>query len=172
MCIRDRNEAPKNAADDQEESLKQLENPRFALESKLDAYEGTFDDYAEIVLQMGLVCMFSLGWYLVPSLAVVEILLQMRVDAYNLSCNSQRPTPTPAETVGSWGLLMDAMSLLAVYTNAGIVVYTSKSFDAYNFNEKLLAFFVIEQVLLVCKMQGGNSGGSRSLHLCELKRSN
>ncbi|KAH8056284.1 intracellular chloride channel [Aureococcus anophagefferens] len=126
--------------------------PAFALEGKLEAYEGTFDDYAEIVLQMGLVCMFSLGWYFVPSLAIVEILLQMRADAYNLTCTSQRPTPTPAETVGSWGLLMDAMSLLAVFTNAGIVCYTTKSLKTYSSNEKLLFFFVFEQLLLLAKM--------------------
>ena len=144
-------EQPK-AVDDSEASLAELENPRFALEGKLEAYEGTFDDYAEIVLQMGLVCMFSLGWYFVPSLAIVEILLQMRVDAYNLTCTSQRPTPTPAETVGSWGLLMDAMSLLAVFTNAGIVCYTTKSLKTYSSNEKLLFFFVFEQLLLLAKM--------------------
>ena len=139
--------------DDVEEGdrLKALEHPAFVDEAELEEYEGLFDDYAEIVLQMGLVCMWSLGFYYMPLLAALEILLQMRVDAYGLVCDSQRPTPTPAETVGSWGTLMDTMSLLAVFTNAGIIVYTTKSLEDWSSNEKLCAFFVVEQLLLLTK---------------------
>ena len=131
--------------------LAELEHPRFAQEADLEPHGGLFDDYAEIVLQMGLVCMFSLGWYLVPTLAALEILLQMRVDAYTLVCDSRRPTPLPAETVGKWSALMDFMGLLAVLTNAGIIVYTTKGFEAFTNNQRLLAFFGFEQALLACK---------------------
>lgn len=137
--------------DVESDALSQLEHPAFVAEAELEAYNGLFDDYAEIVLQMGLVSMWSLGFYFMPLLAALEILLQMRVDAYGLVSDSQRPVPTPAETVGSWGTLMDTMSLLAVFTNAGIIVYTTKTFDKWTANEKLCAFFVIEQLLLLTK---------------------
>ena len=69
--------------------LKALEHPAFVDEAELEEYEGLFDDYAEIVLQMGLVCMWSLGFYYMPLLAALEILLQMRVDACGLVCEPQ-----------------------------------------------------------------------------------
>ena len=116
--------------------------PSWTRRSSRDA-EGLFDDYAEIVLQMGLVCMWSLGFYYMPLLAALEILLQMRVDAYGLVCDSQRRSAARG-AVGSWGTLMDTMSLLAVFTNAGIIVYTTKSLEDWSSNEKLCAFFVVE----------------------------
>mmetsp|Transcript_10900 Transcript_10900/g.15072 ORF Transcript_10900/g.15072 Transcript_10900/m.15072 type:complete len:1088 (+) Transcript_10900:43-3306(+) len=128
------------------------ETQRFETELELKAYEGTFDDYAEIVLQMGLVSMFTLGWYLVPTLGVLEVLLQIRVDAYKLAAQTRRPDPAPAESVGSWGVLMESMGVLAVYANAGIVVFTTRSFSNYSFLEKLLIFFVLEQIALVLKI--------------------
>ncbi|EGB08933.1 hypothetical protein AURANDRAFT_25370, partial [Aureococcus anophagefferens] len=106
---------------------KAAEAPRFEAELKLDDFESTFDDFAEIVLQMGLVTMFTLGWYLVPLLGAGEILLQIRVDAFKMTSQVKRPDPMPAETVGSWGMLMESMGLLAVYCNSAIIVFTTHS---------------------------------------------
>ncbi|KAJ8611164.1 hypothetical protein CTAYLR_003599 [Chrysophaeum taylorii] len=133
-------------------ALHDLDTPRFEAEIALDEYEGTFDDYAEIVLQMGLVTMFSLGFYALPLTAMLETLLQIRGDAYNLTALTRRPDPNLAETVGSWGSLMDAMGLLAVFSNAGIICFTTSSMISYTFLQKLLAFFVLEQLMLACKM--------------------
>lgn len=147
-----------------------LEAERFETELLLDTYEGTFDDYSEIVLQMGLVSMFTLGWYVVPSLAILEVLLQIRVDAYKLTVQTQRPDPMPAESVGSWGLLMESMGLLAVYANAGIIVFTTRSFQKYKFVERLLLFFILEQVALVLKFITHAAIDDVPTHLSDLKR--
>lgn len=128
------------------------EAERFESELELEEYEGTFDDYSEIVLQMGLVSMFTLGWYVVPFLGILEVLLQIRVDAYKLTAQTRRPDPMPAESVGSWGLLMESMGLLAVYANAGIIVFTTRSFDRYHLVQRLLIFFALEQILLIIKL--------------------
>lgn len=160
--------------DDEEDAADQVpvEAERFETELNLDEYEGTFDDYAEIVLQMGLVTMFSLGWYVVPCLAILEVLLQIRVDAFKLSAQARRPDPTPAESVGSWGVLMESMGLLAVYANAGIIVFTTRSFSRYTFLQKLLIFFALEQVALVLKFATHAIIDDVPTHLSELKRRN
>mmetsp|Transcript_18996 Transcript_18996/g.59684 ORF Transcript_18996/g.59684 Transcript_18996/m.59684 type:complete len:1196 (+) Transcript_18996:125-3712(+) len=132
--------------------LRSLETPRFEAEIELEEYEGTFDDFAEIVLQMGLVSMFSLGFYVLPLCAMLETLLQIRADAYKLCVLTRRPDPALAETVGSWGALMDAMATLAVFSNAGIICFTTLSFASYSFNQRLLAFFILEQSMLACKL--------------------
>ena len=138
---------------DARKAFQELEQPKFEEEVALADYEGTFDDYAEIVLQMGLVSMFSLGWYLLPACAMLETLLQIRVDAYRLCSMTRRPDPNLAESVGSWGGLMEAMGLLACFTNAGLIVYTGGSFKGrkYTANGKLLYFFAFEHVLLAAK---------------------
>lgn len=129
-----------------------LDAGRFEAEIALEPNEGPFDDYAEIVLQMGLVSMFSLGFYVLPLFAMIETLVQIRTDAYKLCAMTRRPDPSPAETVGSWSDLMDTMGTLAVLSNAGIICFTTRSFQAYSFNEKLLIFFVLEQIMLLCKV--------------------
>ena len=131
---------------------KAAEAPRFEAELKLDDFESTFDDFAEIVLQMGLVTMFTLGWYLVPLLGAGEILLQIRVDAFKMTSQVKRPDPMPAETVGSWGMLMESMGLLAVYCNSAIIVFTTHSLNTYNLLQKVIIFFVLEQVILALKI--------------------
>ncbi|KAJ8611263.1 hypothetical protein CTAYLR_004169 [Chrysophaeum taylorii] len=128
------------------------QTPRFEDELVLETYEGTFDDYAEIVLQMGLVSMFSLGLYLVPFFAASEVLLQLRIDAYKLCALTRRPDPVPAESVGNWAVLMDTMGLLAVFVNSGIIVFTTRSFDQYAFAQRILLWFVIEHVLMCAKI--------------------
>lgn len=133
-------------------SIQGLETPRFEAEIELDENEGTFDEYAEIVLQMGLVSMFSLGFYVLPLFAMLETLIQIRADAYTLCALTRRPDSNLAETVGSWGALMDAMGLLAVFTNAGIICFTTKSLVTYTFNQRLLIFFILEQLMIACKL--------------------
>lgn len=120
-------------------------------EINLEEYEGTFDDYAEIVLQMGLVTMFSLGLYVLPLFAMLETLLQIRVDAYKLTALTRRPDPNLAETVGVWGALMDAMATIAVLTNSGIICFATKSLDGSSPIEKIVVFFVLEQLMLAFK---------------------
>ncbi|KAJ8607930.1 hypothetical protein CTAYLR_009104 [Chrysophaeum taylorii] len=148
------------------------EAERFENELSLETYEGTFDDYAEIVLQMGLVSMFALGWYAVPALAILEVLLQIRVDAYKLTAQTRRPDPMPAESVGSWGLLMESMGLLAVYANAGIIVFTTRSFQNRSILERLLIFFALEQVALVLKFITHAAIDDVPTRLSDLKRRN
>ncbi|KAJ1454853.1 calcium-activated chloride channel-domain-containing protein [Pelagophyceae sp. CCMP2097] len=140
-------DAPKSA-----DKLRELEAPRYWTEVKLEIYDGTFDDYAEIVLQRGLVVLWSLGWTFLPLFAMVEVLFQIRVDAYKLAALTRRPDALPAETVGSWVVLTELIGLIGVYTNAGIIVYTTDALQGFTLTEKLLTFFIIEQVLLFAKV--------------------
>ena len=168
-------EADDDDEEDEEEGngkddAKLAEAPRFEAELKLDDFESTFDDFAEIVLQMGLVTMFTLGWYLVPLLGAGEILLQIRVDAYKLTSQVKRPDPMPAETVGSWGMLMESMGLLAVYCNSAIIVFTTHSLNTYNLLQKVIIFFVLEQVILALKIGMHTYIDDEPTALNELKR--
>ncbi|KAH8048705.1 intracellular chloride channel [Aureococcus anophagefferens] len=84
--------------------------------------EGNFDDYEAIVLQMGLVVNFSIVLFIVPPLAAVEVLFQLRADAFRLCRRTRRPVPRRAETVGAWSDLMRASGFFAIFVNAGVAL--------------------------------------------------
>ena len=134
---------PKRGDDDDETE------PAFAVEF-LDRRkdEGLFADYEAIVLQMGLVVNFSIVLFIVPPLAALEVLCQLRADAYRLCYEMRRPVPQPADRVGAWTRETRRMGALAALTNAGVVVYaTAYVTKRTTGNERLVAFLALFQVL-------------------------
>ena len=110
--------------------------------------EGNFDDYEAIVLQMGLVVNFSIVLFIVPPLAAVEVLFQLRADAFRLCQRTRRPVPERAETVGAWSDLMRASGFFAIFVNAGVVVFATEEVQrALSSNQRILAFLALVQAL-------------------------
>ncbi len=123
----------------------------FEAELLLSAYEGTFDDYAAIVLQYGYISMFVGALPLVVPLAMLKTLLQIRVDAVKLLDSHRRPDPEIAESVGMWNHLMEAVGLLAIFTNTAIICFTGEMLDGYSWPNKLLMWLVMEHGILAMK---------------------
>jgi hypothetical protein len=123
----------------------------FEGELLLPEYGGTFDDYAAIVLQYGYITMFASALPLVVPLAMVEVLLQIRVDAFKLVDSFKRPDPEIAEHVGMWGDLVEAMGLLAVFTNTAIICFTMDTLEGYPWYYQLLIWLTMEHTLLAIK---------------------
>lgn len=118
----------------------------------LEPYDGTFDDYAEIVLQYGYVVMFCIALPAVATLAIIENLIQIRLDGYTLCTEVRRPAPSLAEDVGMWGKLMDALSILAILVNVGLIVFTTASYESYSLEDKFLLFLMAEQGVILVKV--------------------
>mmetsp|Transcript_29529 Transcript_29529/g.38811 ORF Transcript_29529/g.38811 Transcript_29529/m.38811 type:complete len:1302 (-) Transcript_29529:420-4325(-) len=123
----------------------------FLMEMKLDDDEGTFEDYAEIVLLYGYITLFAMALPSAAGIALLMVLVEIRVDAYKYTGNMKRPTPTPAEDVGMWGNLTLAMGTLAIPFNVGIAVFTTDNFSAYSQTQQLLFFLTINHVALLVK---------------------
>jgi hypothetical protein len=81
-----------------------------------------FTDYAEIVVQYGYVVMFVGFFPLAPLFALIECIVEIRVDAYKLCVLSRRPTPRLQEHIGTWYTFMIAMSCLGIVTNVALFV--------------------------------------------------
>ena len=81
-----------------------------------------FTDYAEIVVQYGYVVMFVGFFPLAPLFALIECIVEIRVDAYKLCALSRRPTPRLQEHIGTWYTFMIAMSCLGIVTNVALFV--------------------------------------------------
>jgi hypothetical protein len=107
----------------------------------------------ELVIQYGYVVLFSTAFTLTPLLAWILNIIEIRVDAFKLVHLTRRPFPFGASTIGNWNGILQIISFLGVFVNAGIIVFTA---NVFNFAEddiasKWLAFFVIDHALLILK---------------------
>lgn len=136
----------------QQEGESKQEEELFEQELTLLEYDGTFSDYAAIVLQYGYITMFVSALPLVIPLAMVEILLQMRLDSYKLVRLMRRPDPELAEEVGMWTTLMASMSFFSVFSNTAIICFSSGTMVGVTLGTRCLVCIAAEHVLLGLKV--------------------
>ena len=89
--------------------------------------DGTFDDYAEMIIQFGYASLFVTAFPLAPLLALINNYVEIRVDAYKLLVESKRAEPKGAEDIGTWYTILEIMATAAVITNSLIVVFTANA---------------------------------------------
>lgn len=76
------------------------------------------------VIQFGFVTLFVASFPLAPLLALVNNILEIRVDAWKLTTQYRRMVPEKARDIGAWQPIMQGIAILAVVTNvssSGIV---------------------------------------------------
>ena len=114
--------------------------------------KGLFRDYAEMVQQFGFASLFVTCFPLAPSLAVANNYLEIRIDGVKLCQGTRRPEPKGAEDIGTWYIIMDVMSTVAVITNSMIICFTSKRLTGgLSPYARLVLFIVLEHLILMTK---------------------
>ncbi|XP_069888820.1 anoctamin-5 isoform X2 [Dipodomys merriami] len=86
---------------------------------------GLFYEYLETVIQFGFVTLFVASFPLAPLLALINNIVEIRVDAWKLTTQYRRPVAAKAHSIGVWQDILHAMAVLSVATNAFIVAFTS-----------------------------------------------
>jgi anoctamin-6 len=86
---------------------------------------GLFYEYLEMIIQFGFVTLFVASFPLAPLLALVNNILEIRVDAWKLTTQYRRMVPEKAQDIGAWQPIMQGIAFLAVVTNAMIIAFTS-----------------------------------------------
>jgi hypothetical protein len=83
----------------------------FEEEAMLEPSQDTiYQDFAEMIIQFGFVSCFAAALPLLPLLAMLENLLEIRVDAFKMCRLVQRPFPSDvAEDIGAWGHFLVVM---------------------------------------------------------------
>ena len=117
--------------------------------SKLEPYESPLDDYMEMAIQFGFVALFGASMPLIPLLALIEITLEIRVDAWKICNLTRRPDPNRSENIGIWKQVIVTIAYLGAFSNAGLVVFTSGLFSEYDYFHRLLFFAALEHFLLL-----------------------
>ena len=114
-------------------------------------YEDTADDFLELIMQYGYVILFSVAFPLLPLIAFFLDLLEVRVDAFKLINLMRRPFPDGQESIGHMLKIIKILSFVSVFSNAGILVWTSEAVKSEDQTVKWLVFFILVNAALVLK---------------------
>ncbi|XP_005995135.2 anoctamin-3 [Latimeria chalumnae] len=86
---------------------------------------GLMDEYLEMVLQFGFTTIFVAAFPLAPLLALLNNIIEIRLDAYKFVTQWRRPMPARATDIGIWYGILEGIGILAVITNAFVIAITS-----------------------------------------------
>ncbi|KHN88142.1 Anoctamin-4, partial [Toxocara canis] len=84
-----------------------------------------FDEYLEMVIQFGFVTLFVSAFPLAPLFALLNNIMEIRLDAYKFLITTRRPMPQRAKDIGIWLPILDGISRAAVLVNAFVIAFTS-----------------------------------------------
>ncbi|XP_069685470.1 anoctamin-5-like isoform X2 [Periplaneta americana] len=87
--------------------------------------QGLFPEYLEMVLQYGFVTIFVAAFPLAPFFALLNNILEMRLDAKKLLTYYRRPVTQRVRDIGVWNRILDSIGKLSVITNGFIIAFTS-----------------------------------------------
>jgi anoctamin-10 len=95
-----------------------------------DEYE-QFDDYMEIVIQLGYVTLFASAYPLASLVSIAANWVEMRADCFKLGKLCQRPAPYRASGLGMWKSLMACVIWASALTNCLLFGFTSDQMMQY-----------------------------------------
>jgi len=116
-------------------------------EMKRESYDegeinGTVEEYSELMVQFGFVSLFSMAFPLVPLLAFLNNIVEMKIDKHKVMYMTRRPIPVVAKSNGIFTYLFAIMSFLAIFTNLGIMSFTGQVFGDDNMYTSFLWFTI------------------------------
>merc|ERR1712070_75779 len=117
-----------------------------------DALIGTFNDYAELVIQFGYATLFVASFPLAPLMALVNNYVEIRIDGWKLCQNSRRPIPSGAEDIGTWQAILEIMSIASVICNCALIAYTGDFLKRqWLMSTRVFIFIFLEHLLFFAK---------------------
>jgi len=120
----------------------------------LDQYPGTFDDFAELIIQFGYVTLFAVAFPLSPVLALANnYFIEWHLDKNKLLFWRSRSNLVGAQDIGAWMGILEVMGFLTVTTNVAICIFTSGAFDnTLSTSSRMLWFGVIEHAIIILRI--------------------
>nr|XP_055066503.1 anoctamin-10 isoform X1 [Misgurnus anguillicaudatus]XP_055066504.1 anoctamin-10 isoform X1 [Misgurnus anguillicaudatus] len=124
------------------------------LETDMNTYLGTFDDYLEQFLLFGYVSLFSCVYPLAAVLVVLNNITEVYSDAFKMCHVFKRPFSVPAADIGVWQLAFETMSIIAVVTNCALIGLSPnvKAYFTESETQLILIIVAVEHILLAFKL--------------------
>ncbi|KAG0203782.1 hypothetical protein BGX28_004062 [Mortierella sp. GBA30] len=115
--------------------------PQWAKDDILPSYDPQmFEEYRELVIQFGFCTLFIIAFPVAPIFALLNNVLEIRVDAYKLLTQHRRPIAQGAQDIGSWETILMTITHISVFTNACLIAFQSTWMKENVFNELQSAF--------------------------------
>ncbi|VEN36991.1 unnamed protein product [Callosobruchus maculatus] len=143
-----------NQSGDGEEPTGKRMMSQAELESTLYKYDGTFSDHLEMTIQLGYVILFSAAFSPAALCALLNNLIEIRVDAFKLVCICQRPFGQRVPNIGTWQTVMEYMSIMAVLVNCALIGLSGqvhRIFSDMNATQTILLIVALEHIMLVIR---------------------
>ncbi|KAM6943522.1 anoctamin-1a [Xenentodon cancila] len=102
------------------ESLRRYEKDHF-----LGPFVGINPEYMEMIIQFGMVTLFVASFPLAPLFALLNNIIEIRLDAKKFVTEVRRPIAAKAKDIGIWYNLLRGLSKVAVIVNAFVIAFTS-----------------------------------------------
>ncbi|XP_076344104.1 anoctamin-1-like isoform X2 [Tachypleus tridentatus] len=90
---------------------------------------GLFGEYLEMVLQFGFVTIFVAAFPLAPLFALLNNIVEIRLDAKKFITFFRRLVAQSVKNIGIWYRILDSLGKFSVNTNALIIAFTSSFID-------------------------------------------
>ncbi|XP_078725433.1 anoctamin-1-like [Lampetra fluviatilis] len=99
--------------------------PRWERDQELEPFSGLTPEYMEMIIQFGFVTLFVASFPLAPLFALLNNVIEIRLDAKKFITELRRPDAHRAKDIGIWYNLLRGLGKLAVIINAFVIAMTS-----------------------------------------------
>uniref|UniRef100_A0A8D0H5Z0 Anoctamin n=1 Tax=Sphenodon punctatus TaxID=8508 RepID=A0A8D0H5Z0_SPHPU len=108
---------------DHEEHMKKKQ--RYEVDYNLEPFAGLTPEYMEMIIQFGFVTLFVASFPLAPLFALLNNIIEIRLDAKKFVTELRRPVAVRARDIGIWYNILRGVGKLAVIINAFVISFTS-----------------------------------------------
>ncbi|KAK1167255.1 anoctamin-2-like [Acipenser oxyrinchus oxyrinchus] len=95
------------------------------LDYNLEPFTGLTPEYMEMIIQFGFVTLFVASFPLAPLFALLNNVIEIRLDAKKFVTELRRPNAVRAKNIGIWYNILSGMGKLSVIINAFVISFTS-----------------------------------------------
>ncbi|KAG9352134.1 hypothetical protein JZ751_020547 [Albula glossodonta] len=107
----------------EEEHDKKLQ--RYEIDYFLEPFSGLTPEYMEMIIQFGFVTLFVASFPLAPLFALLNNIIEIRLDAKKFVAELRRPIAGRAKDIGIWYNILRGIGKVAVIVNAFVISFTS-----------------------------------------------
>uniref|UniRef100_A0A8V0ZXX8 Anoctamin n=1 Tax=Gallus gallus TaxID=9031 RepID=A0A8V0ZXX8_CHICK len=95
------------------------------LDYSLEPFTGLTPEYMEMIIQFGFVTLFVASFPLAPLFALLNNIIEVRLDAKKFVTELRRPDTVRAKDIGIWYNILSGIGKLSVIINAFVIAVTS-----------------------------------------------
>uniref|UniRef100_A0A9J7XI45 Anoctamin n=1 Tax=Cyprinus carpio carpio TaxID=630221 RepID=A0A9J7XI45_CYPCA len=98
---------------------------RYETDHFLEPFAGLTPEYMEMIIQFGFVTLFVASFPLAPLFALLNNIIEIRLDAKKFVAELRRPDAARGKDIGIWYNILRGVTKVAVIVNAFVISFTS-----------------------------------------------